>query len=114
MNTCKVVSYLDVKTEHLGRPGCRGARARRLIWEEDGAKNFHARMIEILPSGMIPSHQHEYEHCAFVLEGKCMVICGEEKKTVEEGSAIFIPANVKHSWHNITKTITTFLLVDVF
>ncbi len=114
METCKIISYSKVKAEHLGRPGCLGARERRLISEEDGAKSFHARTIEILPKGLIPPHHHEHEHCAFILEGKCTVVCGSDKKTAQEGSTIFIPVNVTHSWHNTTNTITKFLLVDIF
>ena len=113
METGKIISWLEVKAENLGRPGCRGAKARSLVSEGDGAKNFIARMIEILPSGVIPPHEHEHEHCAFVLEGKCIVVSGGKEKTAGEGSAVFIPANVMHSWHNRTNTVTTLLLVDV-
>jgi quercetin dioxygenase-like cupin family protein len=114
MEPCKVISYSEVKSKHLGRPGCLGARDRQLILEEDGAKNFHARTMDILPSGLIPPHHHEHEHCAFILEGKCIVVCGKEKKTAQEGSAIFIPANATHSWHNTTNTVIRLFLVDIF
>ncbi len=114
METCKIVSFVDVEARHLGRPGCHGAKERVLVSERDGAKNFHARIIEILPSGMISPHKHEHEHCAYILEGKCILVCGGEKKSVEEGSTILIPSNLIHSWHNPTNKPTTFLLVDVF
>ncbi|RLI05977.1 hypothetical protein DRO26_00590 [Candidatus Bathyarchaeota archaeon] len=114
METCKIVSYLGIEAERLGRPGCQGAKARRLISEEDGSKNFHARIIEILPSGMIPPHKHDHEHCAFILEGKCIIVCGGKEKTAETGSVVFIPSDVIHSWHNKTNKVTVFFLVDVF
>lgn len=112
MTTGKIVSYPEVDAEHVGRRGCLGTKERRLISEEDGAKNFHARMIEILPSGLIPPHQHEHEHCAFILKGECTIICGGKIKTAKEGSAIFMAANTMHSWHNKTNNFITFLLVD--
>jgi len=112
METFKIISYPHVKTEHLGRPGCLGSKERRLVSEEDGAKNLHARVIEILPSGIIPPHQHEHEHCALILEGKCVIVCGGKERTAEEESVIFVPANVMHSWHNKTEKFATFFLVD--
>lgn len=112
MDKFKVISYPKVKSEHLGRHGCLGANERRLVSEEDGAEHFHVRVIEILPSGFIPPHQHEHEHCAIMLEGKCVVVCGGKEKTAEEDSVIFIPANVMHSWHNKTSKYAVFFLVD--
>ena len=112
MKSCKIISHTEVKAEHLGRPGCLGAKEKQLISEDDGANNFHTRIIDILPKGLIPPHQHEHEHCAYILEGECTIICGGKERIVKSGYTVFIPVNIMHSWHNKTGTYVTFLLID--
>jgi len=108
----KVFHYLEVKAQHLGRPGCKGARVRELISEEDGAERFRFRMIEIMPSGSVPPHKHDYEHGVFMLEGECIVICEGKRETIKAGSVVFIPANTLHSWHNPTDKPALLLSAD--
>lgn len=106
---CKVIHFTEVEDEEVKMAGAKGVRVRWLITEEDGAENFAMRCFEVEPGGKTPDHIHEWEHEAFILEGKGLVKCGDKKVRVEEGYVIFIPENAPHCFENVGEGKLRFL-----
>ncbi len=72
----KAIHDTEVKLEKM-IGGAHGTSVRWLITEKDGAEHFAMRLFEMNPGGQSPHHSHEWEHEVFVLEGECLVVCGE-------------------------------------
>jgi len=104
----KVFSYKEVPEKPFLEEGAKGVYVRWLIGEEL-AENFYMRLFRIDPGGYSPLHSHPWEHEVFILEGECLVVCGEEEKLVKSGDAIFIPPNEKHQFKNIGSIPVRFL-----
>ncbi|BAL80342.1 cupin domain-containing protein [Caldisericum exile] len=81
-----------------------GVTIRWLIKKEDGAERFAMRYFELEPGAVIPEHHHEWEHEIFILQGKLIITEGDEERTVESGTAVFIKPNAPHSYKNIGDT----------
>ena len=45
-----------------------------------------------------PGHQHPFEQCGLVLEGRIEMFVGDERRVLEAMEAYFIPAGVLHGW----------------
>ena len=75
----------------------RAGTFRILIDEEtSGAKNF-SLLINTMNAGKVgDEHQHDVEHCWYVLSGKGMMTIAGETFPVEPNMAIFAPANTLH------------------
>jgi len=43
-------------------------------------------------------HEHPFDQCGVVLEGRIEMFAGDERKTLSAGEAYFLPANVRHGW----------------
>ena len=54
--------------------------------------------------GQVPWHNHDQEEVYFLLEGTAEMCLGEERKTLKEGQAVYIPSGV---FHQLTNTGTT-------
>lgn len=48
-------------------------------------------------------HQHEYDQCGLVLEGKIEMFIGEERKVLASYESYFIPSGVHHGWKTFEK-----------
>jgi quercetin dioxygenase-like cupin family protein len=105
----KAVHFTNVKAEKVEESGFKGVQVRWLITKEDDAKNFAMRCFEIEPGGQSASHIHGWEHEVFILNGRCLVACGDEEKEAGPGHAIFIPLNVSHYLKNIGNKTLRFL-----
>ena len=52
----------------------------------------------VLEAGaVVPSHQHENEQVANVLEGRLRFVVGDEEQIVAAGESVAVPSNVPHS-----------------
>jgi quercetin dioxygenase-like cupin family protein len=107
----KAVHYSEVKADDVTEGGAEGTRIRWLITKGDGAEHFAMRYFEMAPGGHSPHHSHPWEHEVFILEGACLVACGDQKRNVDAGSAVFIPPNVVHHFKNEGKGTLRFLCV---
>ncbi|MCD6105154.1 MAG: cupin domain-containing protein [Thermosipho sp. (in: Bacteria)] len=87
---------------------------RILIGSKDGAKNFVMRLFKLKPSASTPHHSHDWEHEIFVLKGKIIAKSEKGDYEVEEGSFIFVPANEKHQFVNISDQDAEFLCLIPF
>jgi len=107
----KAIHFSAVKAEEVKEPGFEWVRVRWLITKDDGAKNFAMRLFEIEPGGQSAHHSHGWEHEAFILEGQCLVKCGDEERLAGEGCVVFIPPNAPHSFRNTGNRSLRFLCI---
>jgi len=105
----KAIHFSKIKEETVKEPGFKGIKVRWLITKEDGAPNFAMRCFEIEPGGHSAYHSHSWEHEVFILEGDCLVKCGNTEKHASSGYVVFIPPNVSHNFKNIGKKTLKFL-----
>lgn len=55
----------------------------------------------IAPGDRIPRHQHTTEEVLFLDEGTLEVALGDERRVVERGVVVFIPAGTAHGFRNV-------------
>jgi quercetin dioxygenase-like cupin family protein len=74
-----------------------GVTRRMLISPEEGPR-FAMRAFRIEAGGFMPLHTNSVEHEQYVLCGRAKVVIGDQVSEVSEGSIVFIPAEVPHSY----------------
>ncbi|MGI5868707.1 MAG: cupin domain-containing protein [Kiritimatiellia bacterium] len=74
--------------------------------------NFACGLITLDPDGgQTPWHNQEQEELYFVLDGEVEVCLGEERQTLTQGQAVYIPPTVFHQITNIGRTYARFLYI---
>lgn len=73
-------------------------RTQVLIGADDGAPNFAMRRFVMGEGGGMPRHTNDVEHEQFVLRGRARITIGDDVHEVEGGDAVYIPAQVPHSY----------------
>ncbi len=96
----KAVHFSGIDAQAVEEPGFKGVEVRWLITKDDNAKNFAMRLFKIKPGGRSPQHSHSWEHEVFVLEGRGLVLCGNEEEPIGPGYVVFIPPNMSHCFRN--------------
>ncbi len=100
------VSHIeDVPKEKVDMEGIDGERTKGvwiqwLIREEQGAENYALRLFTMEPGGIIPKHQHPWEHEIFVLEGEGIIGAGDREVRVKAGKFLYIEPDVPHWYRN--------------
>lgn len=74
-----------------------GTTMQVLISAEE-APNFAFRKFVMEPNGGMPKHTNLVEHEQYVLQGSGTIMIGDEMFQVSAGDAVYIPANVSHSY----------------
>lgn len=74
-----------------------GTTMQVLISAEE-APNFAFRKFVMEPNGGMPKHTNLIEHEQYVLQGSGTIMIGDEMFQVSAGDAVYIPANVSHSY----------------
>ncbi|NIP67434.1 cupin domain-containing protein [Candidatus Bathyarchaeota archaeon] len=97
----KAVHLTKIEQKDITEPGFDGVKVRWLITRGDGAENFAMRHFEISPGGESAHHSHSWEHETFILNGRGLVVCGDEERQVSPGFVVFIPPNVPHHFENL-------------
>lgn len=65
------------------------------------AENFSMGLVVLDPEGgQVPWHNQEQEEIYFILEGDGEICLGEERSSISEGQAVFIPPRVFHQLTN--------------
>ncbi len=105
----KATHYSQIKTNKVSECGADGTEIRWLIAKDDGAEHFAMRLFEMAPGGHSPHHSHKWEHEVFILEGDCLVICGDKRVNAGPGYAIFIPPDTMHNFRNEGSDVLKFL-----
>ena len=54
------------------------------------------RLFRVAPKGYTPYHTHPWEHEVYVLNGNGVLVGETEEHALETGTAVFVPADVKH------------------
>jgi len=105
----KALHYSKVKEDKVTECGAEGAKVRWLITKNDDAEHFAMRFFEIAPKGYSPYHSHKWEHEVFILDGECIVVCGNNREKVGPGYVVFIPPNETHQFKNEGTKVLRFL-----
>ena len=79
-----------------------------LISDQEGP-NFAMRRFVIEPEGYMPMHTNTVEHEQFCIAGKAEVVIGDKKVIVQKNDAVFIPANIPHSYKTLGSEAFEFL-----
>ena len=85
----------EVLSEPL--PVGKGASKTVLISSQE-APNFALRKFTIQSGGSMPMHINLVEHEQYVLKGKALIKIDDSSYEVQPGDAVYIPANVPHSY----------------
>ena len=89
------MGFWDLKTLKLDefRPGIRS--------KIESGSNLTMAFMEIAPNKEGVAHDHPFDQCGIVIEGKIEMSVGEEKKLLNPMETSFIPAGVQHNWKTI-------------
>jgi len=95
----KRIHHTSVKAEDVPAPA-NGVKVRWLITEETGAPNFAMRQFTVEPGGHTPRHTHSWEHEAYILAGKGVVLGEDGEEQVNPGDVVFVPQDEEHQFRN--------------
>lgn len=93
------VPAVDVQME-----GVKDAKVKVLFGPKDGVPTFAMRIFELGPGGNTPFHDHGFEHEVLIMEGKLAVVSESGDTPVEPGQVIYMPADEKHQFKNLSDT----------
>lgn len=63
--------------------------------------------VYTLAAGSVdPQPPHSEDEVYYVVSGRASILVGEESRTVEAGSIIFVAARVEHRFHTISEDLT--------
>ena len=76
------------------------------------ASSFSMGFVTLEPrGGQVPWHNQEQEEVYFVVKGTGEMCLGEEKQTLADGQAVYIPSGVFHQLTNVGDEPLTFIYV---
>jgi quercetin dioxygenase-like cupin family protein len=86
------MGFWDLRTLKLEefRPG--------IFSKVESGVNLTMALMQISPNKEGIEHQHSFDQCGIVVEGKIEISIGEEKKLLEPMETYFIPAGISHNW----------------
>ncbi len=61
--------------------------------------------LEIGPAMEDAGHEHPFDQCGIVLEGKIQMFVGEDVRVLNASDAYFIPAGQRHGWKTFGKPV---------
>ena len=103
----KVSNYLDTKpVQELP-----GVVKRDVITADDGAPRFCMRIFELEPGSSTPSHSHWWEHEAFVLSGRGVVVGEQGETPIAKDSVVFVAPDEHHCFVNKGNETLRFICV---
>lgn len=81
--------------------GAEGVYKQVPISKNDGSPNFSFRVMNIMPGGHTPFHQHDFEHLNYAIEGSGTIVeeSGREHEFNKGDFALILP-NEKHQYKN--------------
>jgi len=89
-----------VAQKPVDMPGATGCSIRWLVGQDDGAPNFAMRQFEVAVGGCTPRHAHPYEHEVFVLEGRGVVLEGDQEHALQTGDVVYVRPGELHQFRN--------------
>lgn len=95
------VTTWDFDFDDDGRDGdIPGYAHRTLVAAAAGAVHTDLGLGKLEPNASTPLHVHAYEQCAYVLEGRPVVVLGGERYQLERGDYALFPVGMAHGWEN--------------
>ena len=88
-----------------------GAKNVKMQVLTKGAGNFIMRRFIVEKSGCTPLHKHPWEHEAYILKGKGIVIDEGKEIEVEQGTIIYVEPNKEHQFIHKGKEQLEFICV---
>ncbi len=64
----------------------------------EAGENLTMVYMELAGEMEDPGHQHPFDQCGIVLQGKIEMSVGEEQRTLNPNETYFIPSGTHHSW----------------
>jgi quercetin dioxygenase-like cupin family protein len=92
----KIQNYRQVD----GIEAAPGVIMRVVAGSAEGAPTFVMRVFEIQPGSATPHHIHPWEHEVFVFEGQGTLKSGNIEKPLQEGDAVMVLPDERHSFAN--------------
>jgi len=89
------MGFWDLKTLKLDefRPG---------IWSKvESGTNLTMAIMEIAANKEGAAHDHPFDQCGTVVDGKIKMSIGAEKKLLKPMETYFIPAGTTHNWKTL-------------
>ena len=78
--------------------------SHEFVGEKEGAP-FSVYIVTTKPGQGPPLHKHPYVKVAFTIEGTATITVGDEKREVQAGGIVVIPANTPHRFVNSGESI---------
>jgi quercetin dioxygenase-like cupin family protein len=105
----QIKHHEQVPSAEVTMEGAARCRVRWLIGEKDQAPNFAMREFEVEPGGHTPKHFHNYEHEIYVLDGRGVVVDGDEERPLNPGDVLLVSPNDVHQFRNTGSETLRFL-----
>jgi quercetin dioxygenase-like cupin family protein len=96
----RIKNHEQVPSSEVTMEGAANCRVRWLIGDKDQAPNFAMREFEVAPGGHTPKHFHDYEHEIYVLDGKGVVVDGDQERPLAPGDVLLVSPNDVHQFKN--------------
>jgi quercetin dioxygenase-like cupin family protein len=93
--------------------GAKGVHKQIPLSRRDGVPTFSFRVFTIEPRGHTPSHQHEFEHMNYVIEGEGTLVSEDREHELREGDFALILAGEKHQFRNSSENQNLIIICAV-
>ena len=91
--------------------GVEGVEIQWLLAEADGTPNFAMRRIIVAPGGVIPLHDHDWEHEIYVLSGHGEAMTERSTFAMTPGDALLALPGERHGFRNTGDEELAFICV---
>lgn len=104
--------------EEPGEPekeeGSSGVNSVDVVLKREDIAGFSSRILRIEPGGHTAFHEHEREHVAVVLRGRCRAETKTDMADVGEGCIVSVPPGEPHRFNNPGKERLALLIMNLF
>jgi quercetin dioxygenase-like cupin family protein len=91
-----------------------GVNSVDVVLKREDIVGFSSRILRIEPGGHTAFHEHEREHAAVVLRGRCRAETKTDMADVGEGCIVSIPPGEPHRFNNLGKERLALLIMNLF
>jgi len=104
--------------EEPGEPekeeGSSGVNSVDVVLKREDIAGFSSRILRIEPGGHTAIHEHEREHVAVVLRGRCRAETKTDMADIGEGCIVSVPPGEPHRFNNLGKERLALLIMNLF